>query len=170
MTSSHRSARTTVVAITLAVALALVSCGGTEKTATTTTPKPTTTTTVEPKAAITAVYEAFFNPAKTDEEKIALLEDPTTMRPLFERARTDPTTGPLLSQLGVRIDEIRVTSDTEADLDFAVLLKGKPATEGTFLGYAVKVDGRWAMSNKTVCALLGLADAYYKSQPACALE
>jgi hypothetical protein len=146
------------------------ACGGDDDSADTTTTEEPTTTTVDPEEAITEVFTTFFDGTNEDyDTKLTLLEDPDAIADLYERARTDPEFAPLLKQVQVDVKGITPTSDTEADVDFAILLNGAPATEGTLLGRAVLVDDEWRIANSTVCSLLALGNPEYNQDPACAV-
>jgi hypothetical protein len=139
-----------------------------------TTSTEESTTTLDPaqaEADITEVFTTFFDGTNEDyEHKLTLLEDPDAIADLYESARTDPEFAPLLKQVQADVQTITPTSDTEADVDFAILLNGAPATEGTQLGRAVLVDGEWRIANSTVCSLLALGNPEYNQDPACAVS
>lgn len=151
-----------VVVLVVLVALAAAACGGDDEDEAT-----TTSTTLPAEEAVSELFTEFFSPSLSDDERIALLEDPARMRSLYDKARADPATGPILDQLSVRVERVTVTSDTTAEVDYTLLVDGEPVTQGVLLGRAVVVEGEWRIANSTLCSLLGLADPSVNQDPAC---
>jgi hypothetical protein len=157
----------------LCLLVATAACGGDDDggSASTTTTAASTTTTVDANETITELFTTFFDGTNTDyDAKLEMLEDPDAIADLYERARTDPEFAPLLAQVKVEVKTITMTSDTTADVDFALLLNGAPATEGVLLGRALVVDGEWRIANSTVCTLVALGNPAYNQDPACAVS
>jgi hypothetical protein len=137
--------------------------------AATTTTEAATTTTADPSAEISELYTSFFSfPEGTDyEAKLQMLEDPDAIRDLFNRGLAHPVFQPLLPQVTVRVEEVRVTGEDTAEVDYTLLLNGEPPLPGVQLGRAVLVEGTWTVANSTVCALLALGDPAFNQDPAC---
>jgi hypothetical protein len=156
--------------------LALGACGGDDDSPTvaegeTTAVETTaveTTVAADPTAAITAAYLAFFDGTNTDTaSKLELLESPEALADLFTRAFGDPAFASLVASVQGDVLSVTPTSDTTADVDYRLLLDGAPATEGTFFGRAVLVDGEWRIADSTFCNVVGLGNPAYAQEPVC---
>jgi hypothetical protein len=125
---------------------------------TSTTEAPSTTLAAaekaEAEAAITTVFEAFFNGALSFEERASHLEDGDELQGLVEEqasilgAQARNTTG--------TVKTIKLLDESSAEVTFDVLLSGVPALRDGY-GLAVLVDDEWKVSRITLCDLLRLA-------------
>jgi endonuclease/exonuclease/phosphatase family metal-dependent hydrolase len=101
------------------------------------------------KAEITTAYETLFNGDVTDlEVKLQAVEDAERLRTFF--MQTFEATKDLSSQITVRIDDIDVVDDTNADVVYTLLLQGSAVFDHV-PGRSVKVDGRWLVARRTFC-------------------
>lgn len=98
-------------------------------------------------------FEKFFDPATSLRDKEAVLENGPKMREVLQGFSGDERG----KQVGAKVDKVEFTSATEADVTYALTLKGQtalPAASGT----AVNQDDTWKVSVKTLCALVKLSD------------
>jgi hypothetical protein len=162
------------------MAASLAACGGgssspssTPSTASGgTSSAPTTTTSSSPAAvagngvsdptaataAIKAVYPAFFS-AKVPKAK-TLLEDGENLSAAFKAAKKLAGT----TKETVKVDTVKITGPTTANVTFDLLGNGKPLLKGSD-GMAVEVNGKWLVAKQTFCTLVLLGGA---KVPGCA--
>ena len=155
------------------LALGLAACGddggGNESTppapsVETTTAQPTPTTPGDPAAAekqIRTNWQKFFDPAVPLKDKAALLENGDKLGPLLERFSNDPRGGQVQAVVG----KVEFTSPTEANVTYALTLKGATVLPGA-TGTAVLQDDTWKVSLKTLCGLVGM-DGNATPAPGC---
>ncbi|WP_425835624.1 hypothetical protein [Streptomyces fractus] len=101
---------------------------------------------------IKANWKKFFDPKVSMKEKEAVLEDGTKMRPVLKGFSGDKRGG----QVEATVTEVGFTSGTEADVTYALALKGAtvlPDAKGT----SVEQGGTWKVSVNTLCALVQLS-------------
>ncbi|GGX35702.1 hypothetical protein GCM10010297_66160 [Streptomyces malachitofuscus] len=108
-------------------------------------------------------WEKFFSPETSLDEKKTLLENGDMMGPVLEAFSGDERVG----QVQAQVTEIAFTSPTEADVSFALTLKGATALPDAS-GTAVEQDGTWKVSVKSLCALVQLSgDGSTPNVPGC---
>lgn len=97
-------------------------------------------------------FEKFFDPATSLRDKEAVLENGPRMRAVLQGFSGDERG----KQVGAEVGEVDFTSAAEADVTYALTLKGATALPGAG-GTAVNQDGTWKVSVKTLCALVKLS-------------
>ncbi|CAL9607448.1 hypothetical protein [Streptomyces sp. Tu 3180] len=108
-------------------------------------------------------WEKFFDPGTSLEEKKNLLQNGDLLGPVLEAFSGDERVG----QVRAEVTGITFVSPTEADVTFALSLRGAtvlPDASGT----AVEQDGTWKVSAKSLCALVELSgDGSPPALPGC---
>ncbi|WPO74682.1 MULTISPECIES: hypothetical protein [unclassified Streptomyces] len=97
-------------------------------------------------------WEKFFDPEVSLKDKEAVLENGAKMRAVLEGFSGDERG----KQVAAEVGEVEFTSAKEADVTYALTLKGATALPGAS-GTAVDQDGTWKVSVKTLCALVKLS-------------
>ncbi|MFD9906241.1 hypothetical protein [Streptomyces sp. NPDC059063] len=97
-------------------------------------------------------WEKFFDPAVSLKDKEAVLEDGAKLRQVLQGFSGDERG----RQVRARVAEVEFTSATEADVTYALTLKGATALPDAS-GTAVNQDDTWKVSVKTLCALVKLS-------------
>ena len=111
------------------------------------------------KAAVTANWEAFFNPATPIVRKIALLQNGER----FAKVIAAEAASPITKSAGAIVSKVTLTSMTEANVGYSLTLGGKPALVG-MQGSAVLLGGVWKVGSGSFCALVALQQV---KAPAC---
>ncbi|CAM5687897.1 hypothetical protein [Streptomyces griseomycini] len=108
-------------------------------------------------------WEKFFAPQTSLDEKKALLENGRMLGPVLEAFSGDER----IRQVEAKVTDVTFTSPTEADVTFALTLRGAtvlPDASGT----AVEEDGTWKVSARSLCALARLSgDGSAPALPGC---
>jgi hypothetical protein len=129
------------------------------------TPAPTTTTLPsfplegdrpEDRAAIVAAYDLWFNGDISDEEKAAVLDDPTGV--VEAQTVVDEAYGPTIDTAAAFVDSIEFIGEDEATVGFHIDVGGSRGF--TEQGRAVRMDGTWRITRDTVCPLIALGGGY----------
>ena len=97
-------------------------------------------------------FEKFFDPAIPVKEKEAVLENGAKMRGVLESFSGDKRG----TQVSADVNKVEFTSATEADVTYALTLKGATALPDAS-GTSVNQDDTWKVSVKTLCALVKLS-------------
>lgn len=97
-------------------------------------------------------FEKFFDPAVPLKEKEAVLEDGAKMRGVLESFNGDERG----KQVSADVNKVEFSSATEADVTYALTLKGATALPDAS-GTSVNQDDTWKVSVKTLCALVKLS-------------
>ncbi|WP_202918161.1 hypothetical protein [Streptomyces cavernae] len=119
----------------------------------TTQPSPTTPQdTAAAEKQIRTNWQKFFDPDVPLKDKAALLENGDKLGPLLESFSDDPRGG----QVEAVVDRVEFTSPTEANVTYALTLKGATVLPGA-TGTAVLQDDTWKVSVKTLCGLVGMS-------------
>lgn len=136
-------------ALTVAV---VAACGVSAKEPKATHPAVTTaagdTTLV---AAVTDVYQRFFDGASSADQKIALLENGQGFADTI-RAQAD---SPIAKGTKAAVSSVTAAGADHADVVFTISLNGTPALPDQ-PGSAVLIGGGWKVAAATFCALLSL--------------
>ena len=122
--------------------------------ATSATQVDASTTTVDldaAKAAITANWTTFFDPATSIPDRLALLENGPSLQAALEQRATDP----LMRQAAATVKSVDLTSPTTATVTYDVLLNGTVALPDA-QGNAVLEDGVWKVTAASFCSLISL--------------
>jgi hypothetical protein len=98
-------------------------------------------------AAIKKVYPEFFS-AKVPKAK-KLLEDGPSLSAAFVAAKK--LAGATVET--VKVDSVKITGPTTANVTFDLLGNGKPLLKGSD-GQAVEVNGKWLVAKQTFCTLV----------------
>ncbi|MFG2653030.1 hypothetical protein [Streptomyces sp. NPDC048436] len=118
-------------------------------------PSDDATAPADPAAAEKQVkenWEKFFDPAVSLKEKETVLENGAKMRGVLKSFSGDERG----KQVSADVGKVEFTSATEADVTYALMLKGATALP-TASGTAVNEDDTWKVSVKTLCALVKLS-------------
>ncbi len=108
-------------------------------------------------------WEKFFDPGTSPDEKKTVLENGERLGPVLEAFSGDERGG----QVRAEVTEVAFTSPTEADVKFALTLRGATALPDAS-GTAVEQDGTWKVSAKSLCALVQLSgDGSPPAVPGC---
>jgi len=99
--------------------------------------------------AITTNWEAFFNPATPVAQRISLLQHGQ----LFASVIRAQAGSSLASQATAKVDKVTVTSPTQADVTYTILLAGSPVLKNQH-GVAVNEGGTWKVGVTSFCGLL----------------
>jgi hypothetical protein len=97
-------------------------------------------------------WERFFDPAVSLKDKQAVLENGDRMATVLQGFSGDKRGQEVQSQ----VQKVQFTSATEAEVTYALLLKGATALPNA-AGTAVEQNGTWKVSAKTLCALVQLS-------------
>ncbi len=104
------------------------------------------------KKEVTENWEKFFDPKTSLKEKETVLENGAEMRDVLESFSGDERG----KQVAADVTKVGFGSATEADVTYALTLKGATALPDAS-GTAVDEDGTWKVSVKTLCALVKLS-------------
>ncbi|MFK4069090.1 hypothetical protein [Streptomyces sp. NPDC029674] len=122
---------------------------------TTESPDDSASAPADPAAAEDEVrenWEKFFDPKVSLKEKETVLENGAGMRAVLKSFSGDERG----EQVAAEVGEVEFNSATEADVTYALTLKGATALPDAS-GTAVDEDGTWKVSVKTLCALVKLS-------------
>ncbi|MFH8612431.1 hypothetical protein ACH4D5_33595 [Streptomyces sp. NPDC018029] len=97
-------------------------------------------------------WEKFFDPKTSLKEKETVLENGAEMRAVLRSFSGDERG----EQVAAEVGEVEFDSATEAEVTYALTLKGATALPDAS-GTAVDEDGTWKVSVKTLCALVKLS-------------
>ncbi|WP_202121109.1 hypothetical protein [Streptomyces sp. BA2] len=97
-------------------------------------------------------FEKFFDPAVSMKDKEAVLENGPKMRAVLKSFSGDERG----KQVSADVNKVEFTSATEADVTYALTLKGATALPDAS-GTSVNQDDTWKVSVKTLCALVKLS-------------
>ncbi|MEU6680739.1 hypothetical protein [Streptomyces sp. NPDC046853] len=97
-------------------------------------------------------FEKFFDPAVSMKDKEAVLEDGPKMSAVLKSFSGDERG----KQVSADVNKVEFGSATEADVTYALTLKGATALPDA-AGTSVNQDGTWKVSVKTLCALVKLS-------------
>lgn len=97
-------------------------------------------------------FEKFFDPAVSLKDKEAVLEDGPKMRGVLKSFSGDERG----KQVSADVNKVEFGSATEADVTYALTLKGATALPDAS-GTSVNQDGTWKVSVKTLCALVKMS-------------
>ncbi|MBM7173532.1 hypothetical protein JQK87_35135 [Streptomyces sp. G44] len=109
----------------------------------------------DPKTAEKEVrenWEKFFDPEVSLKDKEAVLENGAEMRAVLAGFSGDERG----KQVAAKVGGVEFTSAEEADVTYALTLKGATALPDAS-GTAVNQDGTWKVSVKTLCALVKMS-------------
>ncbi|WP_459545578.1 hypothetical protein [Nocardia sp. X0981] len=103
-------------------------------------------------AAITGVYEAFFDPGTSTADRIALVERgdefETEISGMVNHIRTALTT--------VEIADVTLLGPERAELRFTLQISGNPVVSDQ-LGHAVREPEGWKIAASTMCGLVAIS-------------
>ncbi|MEU4332825.1 hypothetical protein [Nonomuraea dietziae] len=97
---------------------------------------------------IKRVWERFFNPATSVEDKVALVEDGEMNSLMVEAFAKDERSGQIVGRAGT----VRFTSPAEAEVTYA-LFRNSTTVQPFGRGKAVRQDDAWKISFTTMCSL-----------------
>ncbi|MFI6090387.1 hypothetical protein [Streptomyces sp. NPDC051218] len=97
-------------------------------------------------------FEKFFDPAVSMKDKEAVLENGPKMRAVLKSFSGDERG----QQVSADVNKVEFSSATEADVTYALTLKGATALPDAS-GTSVNQDDTWKVSVKTLCALVKLS-------------
>jgi hypothetical protein len=154
------------ILVTCAVAVAAAACSHGTTTAgglpaAPTAGAPTGATGVAgTEEAIAADWVAFFNPKTPVSKRVALLEDGADFQAIIQ-AQANST---LESEASATVTKVALTSPTQADVTYSILLEGQAALPDQG-GVAVLEGGVWKVGVTSFCGLLTLEDGGTKGLP-----
>ncbi|MGW8380348.1 hypothetical protein [Streptomyces sp. ODS28] len=135
------------------------------------TPRPTRTASppagepADPKAAEAEVrrnWQRFFDPDVSNDEKAKVLENGEQLKLLLEAFNGDQRG----RQVRAKVQHVSFTSAEDADVDYALTLKGATALPGA-KGTSVEQGGVWKVSVKSLCALVRMSGTNVPKAPGC---
>ncbi|WP_367040406.1 hypothetical protein [Streptomyces sp. Je 1-332] len=97
-------------------------------------------------------FEKFFDPAVPVKDKEAVLENGPKMRAVLKSFSGDERG----KQVSADVNKVEFSSATEADVTYALTLKGATALPDAS-GTSVNQDDTWKVSVRTLCALVKLS-------------
>ncbi|MEI5099761.1 hypothetical protein RB200_15775 [Streptomyces sp. PmtG] len=97
-------------------------------------------------------WQRFFDPAVSLKDKEAVLENGAGLRKVLQGFSGDERG----KQVGAKVSDVEFTSAKEAEVTYALTLKGATALPDAS-GTAVHQDDTWKVSVKTLCALVKLS-------------
>lgn len=104
------------------------------------------------EAEVRENWEKFFDPEVSLKDKEAVLENGSKLRGVLEGFSGDERG----EQVAAEVGKVAFTSAEEADVTYALTLKGATALPDA-AGTAVHQDDTWKVSVKTLCALVKLS-------------
>ena len=100
-------------------------------------------------AAITANWEAFFNPKTPVAKRVSLLQDGQTFASVI---KSQAGSG-LAASATSKVTKVTLVSPAQAKVTYSILLGGQPALSNQ-AGVAVKQGGTWKVGVASFCGLL----------------
>lgn len=158
-----RHAAVLAVVIVLALGAVGAACGGEEESSSpapsstsvpSASPSPGESALSGDEAEIAANWEAFFDGTTPADRKVELLQNGTQFADVIE-ARAD---SPLSQSTTVKVSAVTITSDTEADVTYSILMGGQVVLPDR-TGQAVRENGLWKVGAESFQALLALEGA-----------
>jgi hypothetical protein len=105
-------------------------------------------------AEITTNWIAFFNPKTPTAKRISLLQN----GPAFASEIQSSASFPGASSASAKVTKVTVTSATQANVTYDILLLGTPVLSNQ-KGVAVLVGGTWKVGDASFCSLLTLENS-----------
>ncbi|WP_051451416.1 hypothetical protein [Actinospica robiniae] len=105
-------------------------------------------------ALVTAVWTSFFSKNTPIAQKETLLENGSTMSGAVQAFASNP----LVGQTTAAVQMVAFPTPDKADVTYSISLNGRVA-ESSMAGVAVYQDGKWLVSDVTLCGLLELAQS-----------
>ncbi len=107
-------------------------------------------------AEITANWTAFFNPKTPMAKRVSVLQNGS----MFTSAIQSSASFPGASSASAKVTKVTVTSPTQANVTYSILLLGSPVPGLTNTkGVAVLEGGTWKVGDASFCALLTLENS-----------
>jgi hypothetical protein len=103
------------------------------------------------QAQITANWEAFFLSSTPLARRVALLENGSQFQSVIKAQASSP----LASSATAKVTKVTVTSATQAQVVYSILVGGASALPNQ-KGVAVKQGGTWKVGDQSFCSLLGI--------------
>ncbi|NGO68173.1 hypothetical protein [Streptomyces boncukensis] len=107
-------------------------------------------------------WERFFDPKVPNDDKAKYLENGEQLKLLLEAFNEDERG----RQVQAEVTKVTFTSDTAADVDYALLLKSATALPNA-KGAAVEQGDTWKVSVRTLCALVKMSGTEVPKAPGC---
>lgn len=161
-TRSTRPARLglALAAVSALTALGVSGCGGSSPAGSTATgssgssPSASPFDTPSATAAVTAAWTGFFSKDTPIAQKETLLENGGAMSGAVQAFASNPMVG----QTTAAVQKVDFPSPDKADVTYSISLDGR-VVESSMSGVAVYRDGKWLISDVTLCGLLQLAQS-----------
>jgi hypothetical protein len=99
--------------------------------------------------AVAADWAAFFSARTPVAKRVTLLQDGTVLATVIKAQATST----LASEATAKVTKVTLTSPTQADVTYSILLSGTPALSGQ-KGVAVYKNGTWQVGVASFCGLL----------------
>ncbi|MBR7837650.1 hypothetical protein KDL01_30500 [Actinospica durhamensis] len=152
-TTTTRSARLCAVVVATA-ALGLAACSSSSPSGSSTTSSPSPQNTATSTAAVTTAWTDFFAKTTPIAQKETLLENGSAMSGAVQAFSTNPMVG----QVTASVQSVTFPSPDKADVTYSISLNGH-VVENSMAGTAVYQNGKWLVSDTTLCGLLQLAQS-----------
>ena len=161
---AHRTLQLLVLVGVLGVGIA--ACGGSSKPSASASPSTSAPATSAPAtsasaaasgsaaALITHNWEKFFNPKTPVAQRVALLQNGQAFAAVI---RAQAGSG-LASSATAKVSKVTVTSPTQANVTYSILVGGSPALANQS-GVAVLQAGTWKVGLASFCGLLTLENS-----------
>jgi hypothetical protein len=149
------------LAVTGCLLLAACGGGGGNQHHSAKRPSPSATAPAEPAsgpaavAAITANWKTVFNGKVSIPNRLALVQDGSQIA-AFVEAEAKTSFGQAATGSTATVSSVRITSPSQATVDYEVLLLGTPLLKKQ-VGTAVYLDGVWKVGITSFCGLAKLA-------------
>lgn len=154
--------RSFLIILACALGMGVAACGssggGTSSTSSPAASSPAPTTSAPAatggsatQKTIAANWTTFFDPKTPVAKRISLLQDGQR----FATVIKSQAGGGLAASASAKVTKVTVTSPTQANVTYNILVGGQPALSGK-TGVAVKQGGTWKVGLASFCGLLAL--------------
>jgi hypothetical protein len=112
-------------------------------------------TPAQAKAEITTNWEKFFDPSIPLTQKSGIVENYTQLKPILEAQSANPQA----QQIKAKVQDVTLSGSDRATVRYDIIsTQNNTPILPNASGESVKVSGKWAVSLKTFCALIKLAN------------
>ena len=143
--------------LTVLAGLGLAACGSSSPSGSSTTGSSPTASpfdTASATAAVTTVWTDFFSKNTPIAQKETLLQNGGAMTGAVQAFASNPMVG----QTTAAVQKVSFPSSDKADVTYSISLNGH-VVENSMSGVAVYQNGKWLVSDVTLCGLLQLAQS-----------
>jgi hypothetical protein len=107
------------------------------------------------QAAVTSMWQTFFNGAVPIPRRLGLLQNGQKFAP-FVTSQAKTSLGALVLAASAKVSSVTLNPPAQATVIYTILLGGKPIAKNQS-GTAVYDGGRWQVADTTFCSLLHVA-------------